>query len=79
MTEESPDEIIESENLRSRDPYLDRRTGEDRRVKYSLTYFNNGGAERRVYLERRRRRERRKGYIRIGRWTSVGPFAKRKA
>ena len=75
MKRESPDELFDSENSRSRDPYLDRRTGEDRRVKYSLTYFSSGGKERRDYGERRKRRERRKGYIRITPWTSVGPFA----
>ena len=75
MKTASPEELFDSEDLRSGDPYLDRRTGEDRRVKYSLTYFSDGGKERRGHGERRKRLERRKGYIRITSWTSVGPFA----
>jgi hypothetical protein len=74
MKTESPDEVLEPDNNRSRDPFLDRRSGDDRRTKYSLTYFSEGGLERRAYGERRKRRERRKGYIRISPWTSVGPF-----
>ena len=61
----------ERDNLRKRDPYLDRRSGEDRRQVYSLPYFNNGGVERRGDSERRQAKERRKDCTQIGSWTSV--------
>ena len=32
---------------RSSDPYLDRRSGEERRKAYHLDYFSHGGTERR--------------------------------
>lgn len=60
-----------SRHFRARDPYLDRRGGEDRREKYSLYYFSQGGAERRISKERRINFEQRKGYARISTWASV--------
>ena len=60
-----------SRHLRVRDPYLDRRGGEDRREKYSLYYFSEGGVERRISKERRINFERRKGYARVSTWSSV--------
>ena len=60
-----------SKHFRVRDPYLDRRRGEDRREKYSLYYFSKGGAERRIAKERRINFERRKGYARVSTWASV--------
>lgn len=60
--------------VRRNDPYLDRRSGDDRREIYSFTYFDAGGLERREYAERRDVLERRHGYVRIGPWTSVGPL-----
>ena len=73
LVEVLPDELLEEINQRNRDPYLDRRSGEDNRLRYSLSYFSEGGKERRVFKERRKEMERRKGYVRIGPWTSVGP------
>ena len=61
----------ENSHLRVRDPYLDRRGGEDRRQTYSLYYFNEGGPERRTSKERRLNFERRKGYARVSTWASV--------
>ncbi len=58
-------------HLRMRDPYLDRRGGEDRRERYSLYYFDSGGIERRVAKERRINFERRKGYARVSTWASA--------
>jgi len=52
---------------------LDRRSGEDRRQIYSLDYFAQGGLERRIRKERRSHAERRKGWVRTGRWTSISP------
>ena len=36
-----------SQDARVRDPYIDRRSGEDRRVVYDSDYFENSGRERR--------------------------------
>ena len=60
-----------SKHLRVRDPYLDRRRGDDRREKYSLYYFSEGGVERRNSRERRINFERRKGYTRVSTWASA--------
>jgi hypothetical protein len=56
---------------RSADPYLDRRSGEDRRDVYLVDYFTTGGTERRTHRERRRTNERRDGCVRVSRWSSV--------
>ena len=56
---------------RIKDPYLDRRQGDDRRQLYSLYYFQLGGLDRRRSQERRFNRERRKGYARVSTWASV--------
>lgn len=58
---------------RKRDPYLDRRTGEDRREIYLLDYFFNSNPDRRSYLERRSKNERRSSCIRVDDWSSVCP------
>ena len=58
---------------RKRDPYLDRRSGEDRRMVYSLDYFLKGNPDRRSGLERRMNYERRRGCVRINEWSSVCP------
>jgi hypothetical protein len=34
-------------DVRKSDPYVDRRSGEDRRQVYDADYFQNGGLERR--------------------------------
>jgi len=63
-------------NIRASDPYLDRRSSDERRQQYSLAYFNRGGQERRSEeVERRIRNERRKGYVRISNWSSIYPAA----
>jgi hypothetical protein len=35
-------------DVRKSDPYVDRRSGEDRRQVYDADYFQNGGLERRI-------------------------------
>jgi hypothetical protein len=62
-----------SQNARVRDPYIDRRSGEDRRAVYDSDYFENGGAERRHGRDRRQRGERRDRCIRVSDWSSVCP------
>jgi hypothetical protein len=58
-------------DARRRDPYLDRRSGEDRRQVYDADYFQNGGLERRSGKERRQQNERRKDCTRVSKWSSV--------
>jgi hypothetical protein len=41
------EDTIELKKIRKTDPFLDRRSGEDRREAYDLDYFRDGGAERR--------------------------------
>ena len=53
------------------DPYLDRRSGEDRREGYELGFFAQGGIERRKGMEARQKDERRNQYVQISRWSSV--------
>jgi hypothetical protein len=60
-----------SKNARISDPYVDRRSGEDRRQVYDADYFQNGGLERRSGKERRRPYERRKDCIRASEWSSI--------
>ncbi len=67
------EDTIELKKIRKTDPFLDRRSGEDRREAYDLDYFRNGGAERRVQPERRQPLERREGCIRVSEWSSVCP------
>jgi hypothetical protein len=64
-------EKLKSKNARLTDPYLDRRSGEDRRQVYDSDYFVNGGIERRTGKDRRQKGERRDGYIRVSKWSSV--------
>ena len=59
-------------DARISDPYIDRRSGEDRRQVYDADYFQNGGKERRSGKERRQQKERRKSYIRVSEWSSIG-------
>jgi hypothetical protein len=56
---------------RIRDPYLDRRSGEERRQVYDSDYYENGGIERRSGKERRQNSERRRDCIKISQWSSV--------
>ncbi|MFW2366675.1 MAG: hypothetical protein ACN4GW_09670 [Desulforhopalus sp.] len=74
MPTKDQDASTEDSKQRNNDTYLDRRTGDDRREKHSLNYFEDGGRERRTHTERRGDRERRLGYTRISPWTSVGPI-----
>jgi hypothetical protein len=60
-------------NKRKKDPFVDRRSGEDRRDGYDLDYFPNGGTERRSGKERRRKGERRDRCIPVSDWSSVCP------
>lgn len=53
------------------DPYMDRRSGEDRRQVHYLNFFADGGRERRRSRERRDAKERRKGCIQVTKWSSV--------
>ena len=50
---------------------VDRRSGEDKRKRYSLDYFTDGGEERRRGRERRQSGERRSAWARVYKWCSV--------
>jgi len=56
---------------RIEDPYLDRRSGDDRREYYDLDFFEQGGVERRIGIEPRQKGERRAQFVRVSRWSSV--------
>ena len=58
-------------DARISDPYIDRRSGEDRRQVYDADYFRIGGLERRSGKERRRHYERRKDCTRVSEWSSI--------
>ena len=60
-----------TKNRRIRDPYVDRRSGEDRRKVYDADYWENGGLERRSTTERRQQKERRNGCVSVSEWSSV--------
>ncbi len=60
-------------DTRKMDPYLDRRSGDDRRHVYDMDYYLAGGMERRLKKERRRPSERRTACIRVTDWSSVCP------
>ena len=62
-----------SKKGRTGDPYMDRRSGDDRRRVYDSDYFEENGKERRSHQERRRKKERREDCIPTGDWTSVCP------
>ena len=68
MTEQTP-----PKEKRKKDPYLDRRSGEDRRKAYDLDHFAEGGLERRDEKERRNRKERRQDCVKVSTWSSVCP------
>ena len=50
---------------------VDRRTGKDRRRIFAPAHLFYRGPERRNLKERRLQKERRKGWVRIGKWCSV--------
>ena len=56
---------------RINDPFVDRRSGEDRRVAYDLDYFQDGGIERRKRIDRRQQDDRRGNCVRVSKWSSV--------
>ena len=58
-------------DLRIGDPYVDRRSGEDRREIYHTDYIESGGLERRNGKERRQHDERREECTRVSDWSSV--------
>ena len=62
-----------SKEDRTGDPYVDRRSGDDRRRVYDSDYFEENGKERRKGKERRQKKERRSDCIPTGEWTSVCP------
>jgi hypothetical protein len=66
-------EPMRSLNDRTADPYVDRRSGDDRRVVYDSDYFASGGVERRQKMDRRQQNERRDGCTRVSQWSSVCP------
>ena len=49
----------------------ERRSGKDRRRFFSLDRFRYKGPERRIQKDRRFELERRDGWVRISRWSSV--------
>ena len=49
----------------------ERRSGKDRRRFFSLRRFRFKGSERRLQQEQRSKLERRDGYVKIGKWSSV--------
>ena len=49
----------------------DRRSGKDRRKVLSLHRFRYHGSERRAFSERRSQVDRRDGWVRIRKWSSV--------
>jgi hypothetical protein len=55
------------------DPYVDRRSGEERRQAYDSDYFEAQGLERRKNKDRRQQAERRDRCVRVSRWSSVCP------
>jgi len=64
---------VQQKEKRKKDPYLDRRSGEERREAYDIDYFAEGGLERRDEKERRKPKERRKECVKVSTWSSVCP------
>jgi hypothetical protein len=65
--------IRESQNmLNIKRAFTDRRSGKDRRRAFSIRRFRYSGPERRKFQQDRRHSiERREGWVRIDRWSSV--------
>jgi hypothetical protein len=61
------------------DPFLDRRSGDDRREAYELDYFEQGGVERRIGIDPRQKGERRVQCVNVSQWSSVCPDTKSSA
>jgi hypothetical protein len=51
--------------------HSDRRSGKDRRKVLSLHRLRYKGSDRRTLKERRSKIERRDGWVKIGKWSSV--------
>jgi hypothetical protein len=71
--------MSESKSLKDNrigDPYLDRRSGDDRRAHYDLDFFEQGGLERRRSIEPRQEGERRAQWVKVSQWSSVCPKTK---
>ncbi len=71
--------MSESRLLKDRridDPYLDRRSGDDRRKVCDLDFFEKGGIERRSGGESRQRGDRRIQCVNVSKWSSVCPKTK---
>jgi len=66
-------EIKNFKDKRIADPYVDRRSGEDRRQVYDTVYWESGGLERRSAKDRRRQKERRGNCANVSKWSSVCP------
>ena len=60
-----------SSDERLADPYVDRRSGDERRAVYDSDYFDTGGKERRSGQDRRQADERRDSCLRVSKWSSV--------
>lgn len=68
----SPEDPAAGSDEKSNRKPLDRRSGNDRRERYSLDYFEKGGKERRKKKkERRDPAERRDKWVRVTDWSSV--------
>ena len=66
-------EIKYFKDRRVGDPYIDRRSGKDRRQVYDFVYWESGGIERRSAKDRRQQKERRDSFVRVSKWSSVCP------
>jgi hypothetical protein len=66
-------EIKNFKDKRIADPYVDRRSEEDRRQVYDTVYWESGGLERRSAKDRRRQKERRGNCVHVSEWSSVCP------
>ena len=66
-------EIKYFKDRRVGDPYVDRRSGEDRRKVYDSFYWENVGIERRSARDRRQPEERRDSWVKVSKWSSVCP------
>jgi hypothetical protein len=63
-------------NRRIGDPFLERRSGDDRREAYDLDYFEQENVERRKIAERRHGNDRRAQCVKVSQWSSVCPDTK---
>ena len=64
-------EDINFKDRRVRDPYIDRRSGEDRRKVYDVDYWESGGKEKRSAKQWRQQKERRSSWVNVSEWSSV--------